>query len=153
MNDKVLTMALMLTFIMIGVNAFLFMASTNLYDDAGNPLNIYYGMDSGAFGEEIETDNSAIDIDTGVSISSAAPSTIQGVTAVTRNDNPIGLESAQDLTKLGIGVQLVMLKLGELFPIITPILNAIVFIAFAIQGFAVAYLGSIMIRGILGRIA
>jgi len=153
MNDKVLTMALMLTLIMIGINAFLFMASTNLYDESGNKLNIYYGMDTGAFGEEIISDNNTISISSDVSMSSTAPSTFTGVTVVQRNDNPIGVESAQDLQKLGIGVQLVMLKLGDLFPIISPILNAITFLAFAIQGFAVAYLGSIMIRGILGRVA
>ena len=152
MNDKLLTMALMLTLIMIGINAFLFMASTNMYDSTGNKLNIYYGMDSGAFGETIISDNNSITIDSGVSISSTAPGSSEGITVVKRNDNPIGLEATQDLTKLGIGVQLVMLKLSDLFPILSPILNAISILAFAIQGFAAAYLGSIMIRGILGRI-
>jgi len=152
MNDKILTMALMLTLIMIGINAFLFMASSNMYDESGNKLNIYYGMDTGAFGEQIISDNNNITIDSGVSMSSTAPSTSTGVTVVQRNDTPIGVEATQDLTKLGIGVQLVMLKLGDLFPILSPILNAISILAFAIQGFAVAYLGSIMIRGILGRV-
>jgi hypothetical protein len=152
MNDKILTMALMLTFIMIGINAFLFMASSNLYDEQGNQLSIYYGLDSGGFGQQIQTDAENIDIDTGVSISSSAPSTIQGITAVTREDNPVGLSYGQDLQKLGIGVQLVMLKFSDLFPMLSPIVNAIVFFAFAVQGFALAYLGSVLIRGILGRI-
>jgi len=152
MNDKILTWAIMLTVVMIGINAFLFMASTNLYDEQGQPLNLYYGLDTGGFGSTIQTDSEGISIDSGVSISSSAPSTIQGVTAVTRNDDLIGISYGQDLLKLGAGVQLIMLRLSELFPIIAPILNAIVFLAFAIQGFAVAYLGSIMIRGILGRI-
>ena len=152
MNEKVLTMALMLVFVMIGINAFLLMASTNLYDEQGNQLNIYYGMDTGGFGQTIQDDASAISISSGVSISSTAPGDQQGLTVVSRNNNPIGLDTATDLTKLGIGSQLVLLKLSEMFPIISPITNGIAFFVFAIQSFALAYLGSILIRGILGRI-
>lgn len=152
MNDKILTMALMLFFIMIGINAFLFMASTNLYDESGNQLNIYYGLENQSMGGDLEDKANATTISTDVSLSSTAPSTLQGLAIVNTNEVPSGISYTTELIKLGIGVQLVMLKLSDLFPIIAPIINAIVFFAFAIQGFAVAYLGSIMIRGILGRI-
>jgi hypothetical protein len=152
MNDKILTMALMLSLVMIGINAFLLMASTNLYDTEGNQLDIYYGLDSGAYGSQVQTDAQSIDFDSGVSISSELPSEQEGLTVVSRNDNPIGMDVTNELAKLGLGVQLVMLKFSEMFPVLTPIVNAVVFFAFAIQGLAIAYLGSILIRGILGRI-
>ena len=152
MNDKILTMALMLFFIMIGINAFLYMASSNLYEENGTQLNIYYGLDSGGFGQEVEDKATDISIDTDTDFSSTLPSQSQGIVAVQSNSNPVGLDYTAELTKIGIGVQLVLLKLSDMFPIMAPILNAIVFFAFAIQGIAIAYLGSILIRGILGRI-
>lgn len=150
MNDKILTMAFMLFFVMIGINAFLYMASTNLYDNNGNPLNIYYGMDD--FGSEIIDDAQATEIGTETDFSSDVPSQTQGITAVTRNDDPVGVAATNDLAKIGIGVQLVLLKISNLFPTLKPITTGIIAFAFAIQGFAIAYLGSILIRGILGRI-
>jgi hypothetical protein len=152
MNDKVLTMALMLFMIMIGINAFLYMGSTNLYNENGLPLNIYYGMDEGAFGSQVQTTAEGIEISTDVEMSSTTPSTTQGFTPATVSDNPVGVVYGNELAKLGIGVQLVMLKLGSMFPIISPILNAITFLAFVIQGFAMAYLFSILVRGIFGRL-
>ena len=152
MNDKILTMALMLFMIMIGINAFLYMASTNLYNENGLPLNIYYGMDAGGFGSQVQTNAEGIDISTDVELSSTTPSTTQGFTPANVLDNPVGAVYGNELAKLGIGVQLVMLKLGSMFPIISPILNAITFLAFAIQGFAMAYLFSILVRGIFGRL-
>ena len=150
MNDKVLTMAFMMFFVMIGINAFLFMASTNLYDASGHQLNIYYGIDD--YGADIKTNTENISIDTDTQFSSSIPSQQQGITAVQRETDPIGLAATSDLAKIGIGVQLVLLKLSTMFPILSPITTAIIVFAFAIQGFAIAYLGSILIRGILGRI-
>lgn len=150
MNDKLLTIAFMLTLVMLGVNGFLLMASENLYDQEGNQLNIYYGMDASA--TAAETDAEAIDIDAGVSISSEVPSQQQGITVVTRDSNPVGLDYMSDLVKLGVGVQLVMLRFSEMFPVLTPIVNAVVAFAFLVQGLAIAYLGSILIRGVLGRV-
>jgi hypothetical protein len=152
MNDKVLTMGLMLFMIMIGINAFLYMASTNLYNENGLPLNIYYGMDEGAFGSQVQNTAEGIEISTDVEMSSTTPSTTQGFTPATVSENPVGVVYGNELAKLGIGVQLVMLKLSSMFPIIAPILNAITFLAFAIQGFAMAYLFSILVRGIFGRL-
>lgn len=150
MNDKILSMAFMLFFIMIGINAFLYMASTNLYTTNGEKLNIYYGMDD--YANSIINDTQETEIGTSTDFSSDVPSQTQGITAVTRDTTPVGVAATNDLTKIGIGVQLVLLKLSTMFPILTPITTAIIAFAFAIQGFAVAYLGSILIRGILGRI-
>jgi len=124
MNDKVLTMGLMLFMIMIGINAFLYMASTNLYNENGLPLNIYYGMDEGAFGSQVQNTAEGIEISTDVEMSSTTPSTTQGFTPATVSENPVGVVYGNELAKLGIGVQLVMLKLSSMFPIIAPILNA-----------------------------
>jgi len=152
MNDKVLTWAIMLTVIMIGINAFLFMASSNLYDEQGNKLNIYYGLDEGGFGQQVQDKAEGVSIGPDVSISSSLPSQQEGITVVKSGDNPVGLDYTAEFQKLGIGVQLVMFKFSDMFPIVAPITSAIAFLAFAIQGFAIAYLGSILIRGILGRI-
>ena len=150
MNDKILTMAFMLFFIMIGINAFLYMASTNLYDSNGNQLNIYYGMDD--YGDTITSNAQEIEISNSTEFSSSVPSQTQGISAVTRNSDPVGLSATNDIAKIGIGVQLVLFKVSDMFPILSPITTAIIAFAFAIQGFAIAYLGSILIRGILGRI-
>lgn len=152
MNDKILTMAMMLTFIMIGINGFLLMASTNLYDQTGNPLNIYYDLEDSGYGSQIQTDVESIEIGTDIEMSSTVPSQQQGIVVAKQNSNPIGLDYMGLFAKLGIGVQLVLLNISTLFPIISPITNAIVLFAFLIQGYVVAYLGSILIRGILGRI-
>ena len=152
MNDKILTMAMMPTFIMIGINGFLYMASTNLYDQTGNQLNIYYGLDDGGYGSQIQTDVESIDIGTDTEFSSSVPSQQQGIVVAKQNDNPIGLDYMNLFGKLGFGVQLVLLNLSALFPIISPITNSIVIFAFLIQGYVIAYLGSILIRGILGRV-
>lgn len=150
MNDKILTWALMLTVIMIGINAFLYMGSTNLYDQNGKQLNIYYGLDDQV--DSWKTKAQDINIDTSTSFSSTLPSQSQGIVAATSNGNPIGIDYGAEFTKMGVGVELVMLKLGYLFPIISPITVAIAAFAFLVQGFAMAYLFSVMIRGILGRI-
>lgn len=152
MNDKILTIALMLTLVMIGVNAFLYMASTNLYDTNGNQLNIYYGLDEGAYGSQVQTNAQNIDIGSGVSISSDVPSQQEGFTPATIASNPVGSFYGNDLQKLGLGVQLVMLKFSEMFPVLTAIVNAIVLFTFLIQGLAVAYVFSILVRGIFGRL-
>jgi len=152
MNDKILSIAFMLTFIMIGINAFLYMGSTNLYDEEGNQLNIYYGLDTGGFGTQVQTKAEDIEIGTDLETSSTVPSQQQGIVIAKTNNEPTGLSYTNELAKLGIGVQLVMLKLSDLFPIMSPILNGIVIFAFAVQGLAIAYLTSILVRGILGRI-
>jgi len=97
MNDKVLTMALMLFMIMIGINAFLYMGSTNLYNENGEPLNIYYGMDEGAFGSQVQTNAEDIEINTDVEMSSTTPSTTQGFTPATVSDNPVGAVYGNEL--------------------------------------------------------
>ena len=150
MNDKILTMALMMFLIIMGINSFLFMASTNMYDTEGHQLNIYLGIDD--YSNDIQTNAQSIEIGTDTEFSSSLPATQQGITAVQRDGNPVGLATGADLAKLGIGVQLVLLKLATMFPIISPITSALIAFAFAIQGLAIAYLGSILIRGILGRI-
>jgi len=152
MNDKVLTMATFLFFIMIGINGFLYMASSNLYNENGTPLNIYYGLDDGGFGSELQDNAQNTDISADVSLSSTIPSQQQGLIIGKTNDTPAGLNVFNEFAKLGAGVQLVMLKLSNMFPIVAPIINAIVFFAFALQMFVIAYGTSILVRGILGRL-
>jgi len=152
MNDKVLTMATLLFFIMIGINGFLYMASSNLYNEDGSSLNIYYGLDEGGFGEEIKTNAENTEITVDPSLSSELPSQQQGLVIGKTNDVPAGLNVFNEFAKLGVGVQLVMLKLSNMFPIMAPIINAIVFFAFALEMFVVAYGTSILVRGILGRL-
>lgn len=152
MNDKILTIAFMLFFLMIGINAFLYMASTNLYDSEGNKLNIYYGLDDDGFGSDLVDTADATEIDAGVGFSSTVPSQQQGLIVGKTNDDPTGLSAFNEFYKLGAGVQLVLLKFSVMFPIIAPITTGIATFAFALQFFVIAYGLSILIRGILGRI-
>jgi len=97
MNDKVLTIAIMLSFVLIGVNGFLLMASENLYDTQGQPLQIYYGMETGGYGDQVRTDADGIEIGSDVSISSDLPSQQQGLIIAQRDNTPLGLAATTDL--------------------------------------------------------
>ena len=152
MNDKVLTIAIMLSFVLIGVNGFLLMASENLYDTQGQPLQIYYGMETGGYGDQVRTDADGIEIGSDVSISSDLPSQQQGLIIAQRDNTPLGLAATTDLAKIVFGVELVMLKFSEMFPVLSPIINVFVLFAAALKTFVTAYLTSLLVRGILGRI-
>jgi len=45
-----------------------------------------------------------------------------------------------------------MLKFSEMFPVLSPIINVFVLFAAALKTFVTAYLTSLLVRGILGRI-
>ena len=152
MIEKAVSIAMMLTFIMIGINAMLYMGSVNLYDQEGYPLNLYYGLDSGGYGSQMSDKAQSIEISTDPSFSSTAPSQQQGFTPITSSDNPVGMDWGAEFLKLGFGVQLVLLKFSELFPILAPITGGLGILAFAIQGFAMAYVGGSIGRAIVGRV-
>lgn len=149
MNDKVLTMGILMFFLMIGVNGFLLMAA-NLYDGNGNTLDMFYGLSSNNLSQGIADDD--LEVTTSVSASSTTPSSSQGFTPVTINDEPAGLNPLNQMAVMVAGVQLVMLKFGDLFPIISPITGAVVFFVTAIQLLVGAYLGGQLVRSIFGRI-
>lgn len=149
MNDKIMSIGMFLFFILIGINGFLLMGA-NLYDSEGNNLDLFYGMTSSGLSGNIA------DKDIGVSAtldsSSTTPSTTQGFTPVKIDDQPAGLDLLSQMTIMVAGTQLIMLKFSELFPIISPITNAIVFLVTAIQLLVVGYLGSMLVRSIFGRV-
>jgi len=160
MIEKAVAIALLLGFIMIGINGMLYMGSTALFADytdaAGNrmPLNLYYGLDSGGYGSQLETKANCIDIGTEPSFSSTVPSQTQGFTPITNEceEEPIGINYAAEFMKIGFGTSLVISRFSEMFPLMAPIVNAIVLFTMAIQGFAMAYLGGTAVRGLFGRI-
>jgi len=152
MNDKILTIAMFLFFIMIGINAFLYTMSFSLYHENGDRLNIYYGLDEGGFGKELQTNAENTTIGTDVSISSTIPSQQQGLVIGKTNGVPAGLNVFNEFAKIGVGVQLIMFKFSDMFPSISPIFMGIVFFVSAIQMFVVAYGTSILARGILARL-
>jgi len=149
MIEKAVSIAIMLTFIMFGINAMLSMGSS-LYNENGNQLNIYYGLD--AQNQSFIDKANDIEIDSGVDFSSTAPSQQQGFTPIKSNDNPVGLDWGAELLKLSIGLQLVLFKFSQLFPIIAPITLGLVALVSAIQGFAMAYIGGQIVRAIVGRV-
>lgn len=154
MNDKMLTMSLFLVLIMIGVNAFLLMAATNLYDNNGNEIAIFYGLDNGALGSQLQDDAAGITVSTGSDFSSTAPVVNATIDPpIKSGGNPIGLEFTQYFTIMVAGLELVMLKFSSLFPILAPIINALVFFAAALKIFAMAFLGSQLVRAIVGRVS
>lgn len=149
MNDKVLTMGIMIFFLMIGVNGFLLMGS-NLLDQEGNSLDMFYGLSTSGLGSDIQ--NADLEITTDVTASTDLPSSNQGFTPITIDSQPAGLNPLNQMIVMVAGVQLVMLKFSELFPIIAPITNSIVFFVTAIQLFVGAYLGGQLVRSIFGRV-
>jgi hypothetical protein len=149
MNDKIMTMGIFVFFIMIGINGFLLMAA-NLYDQDGNTLDLFYGLTSSGLSGNIE--DKTIAVSTELNSSSTTPSTSQGFTPITIDDNPSGLNVLSQMAIMVAGVQLIMLKFSELFPIIAPITTAIVFFITAIQLLVAGYVGSILVRAIFGRV-
>jgi len=150
MNDAVLSKAMTLFFILIGINAFLVMGSA-LYDTTGHQLDLFYGLSSGELGSGIEDEADAIDVSTGLSFNSESPSQNQGSTPFTIFGIPIGIEFWNYIVIMALGVELVMLKFAVMFPIIAPITGAISFFGFALKIFVGAYLGSQLARAIVGR--
>lgn len=149
MNDKILTIGMFLFFILIGINGFLLMGA-NLYDQSGNNLTLFYGMtDSGLSGDIADKE---INVSATLDSSSTTPSTTQGFTPVQINQDPAGLNIISQMTIMVAGTQLIMLRFSEMFPIISPITNAIVFLVTAIQLLVVGYLGSVLVRSIFGRV-
>jgi len=150
MNDAILNKAMTLFLILIGINAFLVMGSA-LYDTDGNSLNLFYGLESGNLGSQIETESDSINVSTDLSMSSTSPSTDQGSTPFTVAGIPIGINFWNYIIIMALGVELIMLKFALMFPIIAPITGAISFFGFAIKIFVGAYLGSQLARAIVGR--
>lgn len=149
MNDKILTIGMFTFFILIGINGFLLMGA-NLYDSNGNNLDIFYGMTNSGLSQNISDKD--ITVATDLDASSTTPSSSQGFTPVTIDENPAGLDIISQMAIMVAGTQLIMLKFSEMFPILAPITNAIVFLITAIQLLVVAYIGSILVRSIVGRI-
>lgn len=149
MNDKILTIGMFTFFILIGINGFLLMGA-NLYDSNGNNLDIFYGMTNSGLSQDISDKD--ITVATDLDASSTTPSSSQGFTPVTIDENPAGLDIISQMAIMVAGTQLIMLKFSEMFPILAPITNAIVFLITAIQLLVVAYIGSILVRSIVGRI-
>jgi len=151
MNDKMLTIAMRLLLVMIGINAFLLMGDA-LLDQSGARLDIFYGLEDNSLGSNLSSQSDSIQINTDLEASSTSPTGFQGFTPITNNDNPIGLDFLRYPAIMVAGIELVMLKFSALFPIIAPITTAIALFAAMLKIMVASYFGSMLVRGIVGRI-
>lgn len=87
--------------------------------------------------------------------SSTAPADSQGCIPIksTETDLPMSFEAVSMLPLMAAGVQIIMLNLATIFWPVAPILWAIAAVCTLIQLIAVAWVSSLLIRGILGRLS
>lgn len=152
MIEKAMSIAMFLFFIMIGINGFLYMASSTFYTESGVPMDMYYGLDTGGFGSDLDDKAKSIEISPDIGLSSSAPSQTQGFVPIQSSDKPVALDWASEFMKLGFGASLVLFRFSQLFPLIAPIINAIATLTFVIQGFGMAYIGGSLGRSLVGRL-
>lgn len=148
MNDKLLTMAFMVTFIAIGINGFLVMGS-QFVDQEGNTIPAFTNLTNNAI---TDLQNESYDINAPTSNSSDAPADAEGFTPITVGGQIAGLQPLQYLEIGVLGIQNVLLWFGGTFPMFVPITTAILVFVTVMQMIAVAYIGSVLVRSIFGRV-
>ncbi len=155
MNDKMFSIALFLTFIIIGMNGFLVMAS-ELKDAQGNDIQVFYDMSGNTL--QTPSDNLVFDVDT--TASSSSPNTATGFTPAKDSEGDLfGLATpTKYIGGMVAGVQLVMAQIDYMFtpigedhsPFYGIILAIIVFVT-VIQAMGLGYLTVTLIRIVTGR--
>lgn len=152
MNDKILGMACLFFFVMIGINGFLLYAA-QLQDPEGNTMNLFYGMSTSGLSGDVTTTANTITVDPGTSDSSTAPANEQGFPIINVNSKPAGLSAPDQFVIMVAGTQLVMGKFSEMYPPMAPIFNILIFVATALQVFVAIYLGSVLARALVARVS
>ena len=153
MNDKVVNMAIMLFFIMIGVNGFL-AYTLQLQDVEGNSFSEFVGLTTdGLSYASIEAEGDGVEFDTPSTegLSSTDPSSEQGlVTPQNSSGNPMAFSAWNFAVIMTLGVELVMLKFSAMFPFLAPLTGAVIASAIALKVFFAAFI-ALNIRSFLGR--
>ena len=154
MNEKIVTMMMMITFITIGINGTLAM-NAQLLDAEGRSILVHTNLVNNQI-----TDLSEKDFDTNSPCGDATsqePGLAEGCVPITITDSrgntqAGGLDPLSTFVIIVGGVQIILLYFSTTYPFLSPITFAIFGIVTSIQAFTVAYFASIVLRSIFGRI-
>jgi hypothetical protein len=153
LNEKWFNYGVALTILMIFVNAFITVGATQQNADGSYNLYLLNSQNSSLSYQQQKT-NSDFDFNSAYYNSSTSPTNEQGFTPVLRttDSTPTGLNAFDVAVIMAIGVELVMLTLANIFWPVAALFYAIASVAFLIKAIMVAYLGSVLVRSIVGRI-
>jgi len=153
LNEKWFNYAVVLTIMMILVNAFIAIGASQLNADGSSNLYLTSNVNN-AFSYSNQKADSNFYVEAPTTDSSQTPTNEQGFTPIKRgiDDNPVGFTSFNAGIMMALGVELVMLTLAGIFYPVAPLFLAFAAIAFFIKAIAIAWLGSVLLRPILGRV-
>lgn len=153
MNEKWFNYAVAMTILMIFVNAFITIGASQLNADGSSNLYLVNNVNN-AFSYSNQKSNSTFYIGTSTGDSSQSPTNEQGFTPIKRSidDNPVGFNGFDAAITMALGVEMLMLTLSTIFSPVAPLFLAFAAIAFLIKAIAIAWLGSILVRSIFGRV-
>jgi hypothetical protein len=138
---------------MILVNAFITIGASQPNADGSSNLYLLNNVNN-AFSYSNQQASSSFYVESPSTDSSQTPVTEQGFTPGKRSidDNPVGFNGFDAAVTMALGVEMVMLTLSQIFTPVAPLFLAFAAIAFFIKAIAIAWLGSLAIRAIFGRI-
>ncbi len=153
MNEKWFNYAISLTIVMILVNAFITIGASQPNADGTSNLYLLNNVNN-AFSYSNQKSDSNFYLDPPTSDSSQSPTNEQGFTPIKRSidDNPVGFNGFDAAITMALGIEMIMLTLSQIFLPVAPLFLAFAAIAFFIKAIAVAWLGSIVLRTIFGRV-
>ena len=149
MNERIFTIAMFLTFLLIGANGMLLVGGQLLSTDGSSVLG-FYGLDSSNLGtgysSHVNTHNTSQDY----TMSSQTPADTEGFSPTTIDSKPAGLDWFWIIAVMVAGVQLYAYWFAGIFPLLAPLFYAVIVFATAVQGLVVIELGSAFIRNLFG---
>lgn len=153
MNEKWFNYAVALTIMMIMVNAFITIGASQPNADGSGNIYLINNVNN-AFNYSSQKDNSNFYIEAPTSDSSQSPTNEQGFTPIKRSidDNPVGFNGFDAAVTMALGVEMVMLTLATIFSPVGALFLAFAAIAFLIKAIAIAWIGSLIVRAIFGRV-
>jgi len=153
LNEKWFNYAVTLTIIMILVNAFITIGASQPNSDGSSNLYLTSNVNN-AFSYTNQRADSNFYIQAPTTDSSQSPTNEQGFTPIKRgiDNNPVGFNGFDAAVTMALGVEMVMLTLAAIFSPVAPLFLAFAAIAFFIKAIAIAWLGSILLRTIFGRV-
>lgn len=153
MNEKWFNYAIALTIVMILVNSFITIGASQPNADGSSILYLVNNVNN-AFSYSEQKSSGDFYVQSPSGESSQTPVSEQEFTPIKRtiDDNPVGFNGFDAAVTMALGVEMVMLTLSQIFTPVAPLFLAFAAIAFFIKAIAVAWLGSLVIRSIFGRI-
>jgi len=149
MNDRVFTIAMFLTFLLIGANGMLLVGGQLLSTDGSSVLGLY-GLNSSNLGTGYASHVNTYQTSQDFTMSSQSPSAEEGYSPVKIDAQPAGLDWFWILAVMVAGVQIYMYWFAGIFPLLAPLFYAVIVFATAVQGLVVIELGSAFIRNLFG---